>query len=1046
MKGIKIMRKLSKALVLILSLVLIVTAFAVVSFAAEENTLKPLSYNSPSWSWKNNGFEGVENGNYIYYSADRYGQVTAVKQDNGNTYALMEYRKADGTTSQGMWDFAATYDTACNIENYPYFMVEFDIMTQNGSYDKTSVYTRLYSGGTSINFVSQTHFTDIGLSTVPYDWNHVSIIVKYNGDATFTQYAFVNGKLAKTNPIKSFAEDSKWKALDGNYSTTRVRDFRFYPDSTADTPSQVGLDNFSFTYFPTDYLDNDLTAIANYKYKNGNGYEFPYRKTAATLTDNETGEVTYYDDLNKALADKNDTNTFELLCDAEVIHPSGVSDYITADEFAAKFTAAPSGSTIKLHNDITLTSSLSFSYEQKLTLDLNGYNIYRMGTNYTDYAAVLNEETGEYEKGDALESPAAVAGGTMFNAAQKAINFTVTSSRPGGALYSVSTTAERLLLGGKVVSTNVTATSSSNIFSVASANITILLKDIETYANSVVYAEHGGCSNFSFNIDGGTHVKILDPKSGTTGMFHLLRGGNHTIKNATIVGNTGYAVRLYGYNTYATVTYENCNIAEAHNQADVGETIIFKNCRVYSNFGTISGTVHFEGPNRFNNKYDEFTYTDGVEVISQDKTYTYTYATKLAFDPITLLPYLSNTQERTSTLKYLAYNPATDVASVTWVDLDGKVITTEPLIKGEKAVAPIVKLESADGWRSPIVTEWTDEEGNKSDLIIGNANAQTYTAVAPVIDENTKYVADISNAMLSFSYVAQFHMYLYLPIEEGMDKPVIKGTYHTNNDPSASSGKVLINRQEYYVYTWWCDAASVATGMNITVTFTIDGVEYKQNISINALMYAEIVLSNPTSDKEALAVANMVRYVKEAVIARGQTPSDKFDELIGSEGLYPNLPAYEESYPDDSLDLAAIEKYIEKFNLRITGTPCFQLTLSKEAIALKMTKDNFKLKAKDGTVLDLFDYAKNGKDYETNNTKIYDLIKTFTITVTVPAVKDAETGEVITESFQVSADYSIGTYIKGAQAQNPDANLDLAKAAYAFGVAALDYRRSVLDY
>ncbi|MBR5139786.1 MAG: hypothetical protein IKV16_01900 [Clostridia bacterium] len=127
------MRKLSKALVLILSLILIVTAFAVVSFAAEENTLKPLSYISPSWSWNNNGFEGLEDGQYIYYSASRYGKVTAVKQDNGNTYALMEYRKADGTTSQGMWDFSATYDTKCNILDYPYFMVEFDIMTQNGS-------------------------------------------------------------------------------------------------------------------------------------------------------------------------------------------------------------------------------------------------------------------------------------------------------------------------------------------------------------------------------------------------------------------------------------------------------------------------------------------------------------------------------------------------------------------------------------------------------------------------------------------------------------------------------------------------------------------------------------------------------------------------------------------------------------------------------------------------------------------------------------------------------------------------------------------------
>ena len=39
-----------------------------------------------------------------------------------------------------------------------------------------------------------------------------------------------------------------------------------------------------------------------------------------------------------------------------------------------------------------------------------------------------------------------------------------------------------------------------------------------------------------------------------------------------------------------------------------------------------------------------------------------------------------------------------------------------------------------------------------------------------------------------------------------------------------------------------------------------------------------------------------------------------------------------------------------------------------------------------------------------------------------------------------------GTYIKGASAQNPDANMNLPKAAYAFGIAALDYRNSVLDY
>lgn len=494
------------------------------------------------------------------------------------------------------------------------------------------------------------------------------------------------------------------------------------------------------------------------------------------------------------------------------------------------------------------------------------------------------------------------------------------------------------------------------------------------------------------------------------------------------------------------MTFENCDIIDAHNQAETGETLIFKNCRLNSYFNTINGTVRFEGVNRFNNKYDKFTYADGVEVIADEKTYTYTYAKTVALTPGTLIPYTTDMSERSSTFSYLAYNPETDVANVTWKDFDGKVIKTEALIKGEKVDAPICKLDSVDGWRSAIASEWTDDDGNSFNFVVGSADEQVYTAVRPVIDENTKYVANISNAMLSFSYVAQFHMYLYLPIEEGMDRPIITGTYKTTQAPSAASETALINRDRYYVYTWWCGAADVADGYDVTVTFTIDGVEYKQNINLNALMYAKVVLSAPTSEKEALAVANMVRYVKEAIISTGKTPDVRFDELIGSEGLYSSLPAYAESYPDDSLDLTALSEYVEKFNLKITGTPCFQLTLSEKAIKLGMTKDNFVLRTKDGVILDLFDYAKNGKDYSTNNTKIYDLIKTFTITVTVPAVKDAETGEVITESFKLTADYSIGTYIKGASAQNPDANMNLPKAAYAFGIAALDYRNSVLDY
>ena len=1022
------MRKLTKALVFVLLLSLTLIAFAIVSFAAEETTLEPISLNTY------NNFEGYDEGKVFGGNRKAHGVLTVA--DNGNKYVTFQSNPNYTDTAGSRWD--VNNGTGCTIIDYPYVMFEFDVMTVSGNYDGTGLYFRLYgknAEGTNKNALvgSQVYFSNISLSTVPYEWNHVSLIQKYNGNDTFTRYTFVNGVQVGDGVNADFSSNEIFTA--GNQATVSVKEFLMYPSES----SKIGLDNFLFTYFPAGYLGDDLNAMANYTYKSGENYEFPYRKTVATLTDNETGEVAYYDDLYKALEDKNENNTFTQLCDAELIYPSGGSHFFTADEFATTFKAAPKGSTIKLHNDITLNAALGFSYEHKLTLDLNGYNLYRMGSEYTDYAAVYNEETGEYEKGEALESPAPISAGAMFVIDANLINFTVTSSRPGGSLYSISIKAERLLLDGKVVATNLTSTASDKdqLFVTNHSNAVILLKDVNTYANSIVYAEHGSGFNLSFNIDGGTHVKIV---SSTMGMFHLLRGGNHTIKNATLVGNNGYVARAYGYSTYATINFENCDILSAHNEAQTGETIIFKNCRLNSHFNTITGTVRFEGVNRFNNKYDAFTYGgEGLQVVSAYKTGTYVYPTKLAFDPITLLPTPADTEERTATFSYLVYNPETDVVNVTWKDFDGKVIKTEELIRTEKAETPLCYLPAIDGWRSPVVTEWLDSEGNAASLIL--EKDEVYTAVRPVIDENTKYMANVSEAYLSFSYVAQFHMYFYLPVTEGMERPTL-----TDKAPSSSSGTVLIGGQKYWVYTWWCAAPTVADDTTFVINFEIDGVKYTQKFTINALMYAEIVLSNPTSDEEAFAVANMVRYVKESRIACGRTVGEKFDKLIGSEGLYPNLPAYPETYPDDSLDTSAIAPYVDVLTLSISTTPCYRVSLSQKAIDLGMTKDNYRLTTKSGVRLDLYDYVKNGKDFDTNNTKIYNLVETFTITVTVPAVKDAETGEVITESFTVSCDYSIGTYIKSASEQHPEANLDLARASYAFALAAKAYRDSVINY
>ncbi len=725
----------------------------------------------------------------------------------------------------------------------------------------------------------------------------------------------------------------------------------------------------------------------------------------------------------------------------EIVTSDGASEYFSEDQFATSFQNLADGATIKLHKDIVLSAALGFTAGRTITLDLNGFGLYRYGSTYTDYQAVYNEETGEYEKGDALESPAAVSRGALFGSSVNRVNFTIKTSRPGGTLYSIGVVADRLLLDGEVVDSIVTSTTSDSIFSVSGAYVTINMNGVNSYANSVIYAEHGGCANtLSFNLDGGTHVKVVTT---TTGMFHLLRGGTHTIKNAVLVANSSYCGRTTSYTEGTHIKFENCDFIDAVTNIGASDTMTFTDCRINSSI-TINGIANLAGINRLTSTYDNLTLETGKEIVSDSKTVTYSYNKSVAFDPITLIPYPSNYTVKEVTFTYLAYNPETDVASVTWKDYEGNVIKTESLIKTEKAEAPICTIPSTDGWRAAKVTKWLDAEGNEFNLVITAADEQVYTAVRPVIDENTEYAASIQDAQLSFSYVAQFHMYFYLPVEEGMDRPTV--TYNSGRSPSSSSGTVLINSQKYYVYTWWLSTNAASDDYVLNVNFEIDGVEYNQNITISALVYAEIVLSDPTSNEEAASVANMIRYIREARIASGKEVSEKFDELIGENGLYPNLDDYLETYPDDSLDTSAIADYIDSFALSIGGTPKYSISLSQKAIDLGMTKANFKLVTKDGKLLELYDYAKNGKDYETNNTKVYDLIKTFTVTVTVPAVTDAETGEVITESFTVSADYSIGSYIKGVTEQSPDANIDLAKALYSFGIAAKAYRDSVIDY
>ena len=1023
------MRKLYKSLVLILALLLMATTFTVISFA--EETKQPYELKNGDYAT----FDSYDDGKVLSYK--RSAQAIVTSQDNGNKYVLAK-NIPDNTVSSPQWDITYGLSTTYNIVSYPYFMVDFDIMTLSGSYSGHSLNVRPDPAGNT--FLGDMYFESIGLSTAPYDWKHLSLIVEYQGEGKFVKHIYVNGEKVSSTPA-NLSTNSLF--TDSNDKNVVLRAMKFYPS----TSSEVGYDNMRFTYFPTGYASGEedvIKTIANHNYNFGKGYKFPYKHTVATVTEDGTDNTTYYDNYEEAYAAVKDGYTFKSLYAAEIIDANGKSSYVTAEDFVAKFKSLANGSTVKLHNDIVIDSSLTFNASRTTTLDLNGYKMYRLGKSYTDYEAILNSETGEYEKGEALEAPAAVSGGHLFYFAGTAntVTFNLKSSRPGAEIYSVSISAERLLLDGKVVASTSKMSSSSNVFSSETANNTVNVdgKNLTVYANSFFYSGHGNGLNLTLNVDGGVYVKI---HTNTNAIFHLLYGGTHTIKNATFVSEN-FVYRLASPQP-ANVTFDNCDFLGGH--VKFGEktnhtngVFTITNCRIKWSVDAVYSTVTVGENTWLASDYSNLADAENNERVATTKTFTYTVPKKtISIDPITLLPYVT-TETITQTYNYIVSDPSKSLATVTYKDWDGNVIKVATLLKGDTATPPTCAISTGDGYTGYGVSKWLDKDGKVFDHVITYDDEQTYTAVRPT--EEDEVIAYVTEARMSFSYVAQFHMYFYLPVKEGLERPVLTGS-----TPNASSGTVLIGGQKYYLYTWWCNATSVSENTNFTVNFELDGVAYKQSFSINALLYAQIVLSDPTSDEEAASVANMIRYVKEARLVTGKSVGPEFDALIGPEGLYSDLADYPETYPDDSLDTSAIKDYIDYFTLSITGTPKYSIRLSQKAIDLGMTRANFTLKIKgSSTTLDLYDYAKNGKDYETNNTKVYNLAKTFTITVTVPEVKDAETGEVTAESFKVSADYSIGTYIKGVLEQNPEANVDLAKATYCFALAVQAYRNSVTDY
>ena len=291
--------------------------------------------------------------------------------------------------------------------------------------------------------------------------------------------------------------------------------------------------------------------------------------------------------------------------------------------------------------------------------------------------------------------------------------------------------------------------------------------------------------------------------------------------------------------------------------------------------------------------------------------------------------------------------------------------------------------------------------------------------MTPVIDENTEYIAHITDAMFNFIYYGQFHTVFYLPKVEGMEAPTI-----TNFSEKADIYTVKIGGVAYWAYTKYCSTATVADDLTTKVTFVIDGETYTQSFTLSALLYAKIVLTYPESDVEAKAVANMIRYVKEARLAAGLDVS-KFAEL---EALY-TLEDYKDKseYDDLDADYKAISDYVDSIRFMLNGSTASYVITLNENYADKVS---LSVSYADGKNVETRVSESIANSIYTTNTRVYNLTQAIKITVTIPGADGAD-------DIVVSGTYSLGAYIQAM-------DNDLAKSVYEFGVAADAYRAELI--
>ena len=594
--------------------------------------------------------------------------------------------------------------------------------------------------------------------------------------------------------------------------------------------------------------------------------------------------------------------------------------------------------------------------------------------------------------------------------------------------------------------------------------LTVTFDNVNTYGGSMVFTWN--CSDHTLNVIGGTHVAYNRGTGNDNGWLDVR--GNFTL-NATgarfIISDKSYVVSALSFKDTDTTkldsyfNFTGCTLAAYGGKA----TLIgfaneyshfnFTACDIYGSlnpklntndesagYSAIGvGGIVIGSKTRFNSHATHIgggviTYEQGVKLIEREYScyinYN-SYSVNTETGEIILTPFTISAAFATAAL-----NDEDAKYTVIFYGEDGiTVVGTFKVSEGEAVTPPSYTPTGSNGFFKASYKGWATTFA--SNQAVSDFTVWSDMAYYPAVDG--EITPSFTAGLYNLTLVGKIRNNIYIPTATGGVK--IIGVYD-NLGNNISARTVVLDGKYYNMYmTGEIGATQLTSDSVITVKFSVGGVEYSHNITLNVAKYAKNVLDDSAAETHVYneaaytLVADLVRYSNYLSIAINGAGDATLEGLLASySNLCSDLPA-DVAFSNYVSNTTGLVGVIDSIQLEVSSMePKWRFNI---ASGVSVKEINLSVKGYLPSVVDGVNFgtvtytarSDGGRVFYTENIPMYNLDRLMTIEVTL------ENGTVKTGTYNLDAYYTGFELVDAAQDVK-----EFLKAFRAFAVSSAGYK------